>query len=342
MTIPTPELNQIIEHLRAGEKEQAAGLLRQVLKHNPHNVKALVWLGGLTTHTREGIIALERALKLDPGNVVAERYLDRWRALQVGGQLAARWGQQNLADAARLRAHHLAILIDGDNARPGLIGKVLNEARKYGSLQIRRIYGDWTRPSMNGWKRVLQIYGIQPIQQFQHTTGKNATDSALIIDAMDILHGGQVDGFCLVSSDSDYTRLATRISESGLFVMGVGKKKTPRAFVNACDLFVYTETLLASPTKSEDKKLSREKTLAKTKAERDEELTDLLSRAFEQAAQPDGRAYLGTIGIYLQRLDPSFDPRKYGYRQLSQLVKAQKALFETETVSSKIYVRLCP
>ena len=138
----------------------------------------------------------------------------------------------------------IALLIDGDNAQPSLTGKILTEAGKYGLVTIRRIYGDWTTVNMQGWKHTLNENAIQPIQQFRYTVGKNATDSAMIIDAMDILHSHLVDGFCLVSSDSDYTRLATRIREMGFFVMGIGKQTTPKAFVNACNLFIYTENLV--------------------------------------------------------------------------------------------------
>ncbi len=143
------------------------------------------------------------------------------------------------------------MLIDGDNAQSSLLPQMLVEAGKYGMVTVRRIYGDWTTPNMNSWKDVLNFHAIQPIQQFRYTIGKNATDSAMIIDAMDIMHSRVVDGFCLVSSDSDYTRLATRIRESGIFVMGIGEKKTPKPFVNACDVFVYTENLVteAKPAK---------------------------------------------------------------------------------------------
>ena len=146
----------------------------------------------------------------------------------------------------KLAAGAWPVLIDGDNAQPSMINKMLAEASRYGTLTIRRIYGDWTTANMGGWKDNLQSYAIQPIQQFRYTIGKNATDSAMIIDAMDLLYSGVVDGFCLVSSDSDYTRLATRIREKGFFVMGIGQKKTPRAFVSACDVFVYTENLDAT------------------------------------------------------------------------------------------------
>jgi len=153
----------------------------------------------------------------------------------------------------KLRA--IAVLIDGDNAQPSLLDEILAEISKYGRTTIRRIYGDWTSPNMNGWKDVLQENAIQPIQQFRHTVGKNATDSAMIIEAMDILHSGVADGFCVVSSDSDYTRLATRIREKGLFVMGIGRQATAKAFRNACDVFVFTENLIPqedNPTEEAD------------------------------------------------------------------------------------------
>ncbi len=142
------------------------------------------------------------------------------------------------------KTRKIALLIDGDNAQPSLIGQILTEAGKYGLVTIRRIYGDWTTVNMSGWKTALHDSAIQPIQQFRYTIGKNATDSAMIIDAMDILHGHLVDGFCIVSSDSDYTRLATRIREMGFFVMGIGKRSTPKAFVNGCNIFIYTENLV--------------------------------------------------------------------------------------------------
>ena len=158
-----------------------------------------------------------------------------------------------------IASRRLAVLIDGDNAQPSLIKKILSEASKYGTVTVKRNYGDWTTTNMNGWKDTLNTYAVQPIQQFRYTIGKNATDSAMIIDAMDLLYSGTVDAFCLVSSDSDYTRLATRIREKGFFVMGIGQKKTPRPFVNACDVFVYTENLMPkkpSPRSRSGKKKS--------------------------------------------------------------------------------------
>src|SRR5512138_3328480 len=158
----------------------------------------------------------------------------------------------------------IAVLIDGDNAQSSLLPQMLVEAGRHGQVTVRRIYGDWTTNSMNSWKETLNYHAFQPIQQFRYTVGKNATDSAMIIDAMDILHSGVVDGFCLVSSDSDYTRLATRIRESGVFVMGIGEKKTPKPFVNACDLFVYTENLVAE-TKAAKARSSKRRSASKQK-----------------------------------------------------------------------------
>ncbi len=231
----------------------------------------------------------------------------------------------------------IALLIDGDNAQPMLIGKILTEASKYGKLTIRRIYGDWTTANMQGWKDTLNTAAIQPIQQFRYTVGKNATDSAMIIDAMDILHGKLVDGFCIVSSDSDYTRLATRIRESGIFVMGIGRQLTPKAFVNGCNVFIYTENLLPKETSR------RKKTSAKEEKPRKLDPLPLLKGAFEMAIQEDGWANLATMGIYLHQLDPGFDPRTYGFKQLSQLIKSYTKLFELrfqdESGTTTMYVK---
>ena len=228
------------------------------------------------------------------------------------------------------------MLIDGDNAQPSLLGDMLAEAGKYGLVTVRRIYGDWTTPNMGGWKEMLHTYAIQPIQQFRYSVGKNATDSAMIIDAMDILYTVRVDGFCLVSSDSDYTRLATRIREKSLFVMGIGKKLTPRAFVNACDVFVYAENLLKPPPNPSPK--------AKTKPELSPDFQALFKSAFDLAVGDDGWAFLGALGHHLRQLDPGFDPRTYGYKQLSLLVKGHPEVFEVKRVrgqgTSHIYVRL--
>ncbi len=260
------------------------------------------------------------------------------------------------------------MLIDGDNAQPSLIGQILAEAGKYGLVTIRRIYGDWTTVNMSGWKNALHDSAIQPIQQFRYTIGKNATDSAMIIDAMDILHGHLVDGFCIVSSDSDYTRLATRIREMGFFVMGIGKRSTPKAFVNGCNIFIYTENLVPRgreqreprEPRRRDRGGARRKAGGKETHEMKEEPEDreeradtgakydpvpLLKGAFDMAVHEDGWANLGEIGFYLRQLDPGFDPRTYGFKQLSQLIKTQQALFEVqsrgdEAGGAAIYIRL--
>jgi uncharacterized LabA/DUF88 family protein len=241
-----------------------------------------------------------------------------------------------------LSRHKIAILIDGDNAQSSLLPQMLVEAGKYGLVTVRRIYGDWTTPNMNSWKEVLNYHAFQPIQQFRYTIGKNATDSAMIIDAMDILHTGVVDGFCLVSSDSDYTRLATRIRETGVFVMGIGEKKTPKPFVNACDVFVYTENLV-----SETKKVKERirKPSAKKKSEKEEpDPMPILEKAYDLAVQEDGWARLDHMGNALYQLDPGFDPRTYGQRQLSRLVSSLKEYFEMKPQeidgSTLFYVRM--
>ncbi|MFA9454412.1 MAG: NYN domain-containing protein [Candidatus Aminicenantaceae bacterium] len=243
----------------------------------------------------------------------------------------------------------IALLIDGDNAQPRLIQEILAEAGKYGALTIRRIYGDWTTSNMQGWKDTLNSAAIQPIQQFRFTVGKNATDSAMIIDAMDILHSRTVDGFCVVSSDSDYTRLATRIRESGVFVMGIGKRITPKAFVNACNVFIFTENFdIKARTAPKGRKTTKQASSKEDKeAKEDRKIFDplpLLKGAFDMAIQEDGWANIATMGFYLRQLDPSFDPRTYGHRQLSQLLKSQSKLFDMrfqETPgSTDIFVRL--
>ncbi len=223
----------------------------------------------------------------------------------------------------------IAMLIDGDNAQAGLLSQMLVEAGRYGQVTVRRIYGDWTTTSMNSWKETLNFHAFQPIQQFRYTIGKNATDSAMIIDAMDILHASVVDGFCLVSSDSDYTRLATRIRETGIFVMGIGEKKTPKPFVNACDVFVYTENLVTEK-KAVSKQQSKPKDGTKKVKDEKEEVdpVPLLTQAFEMAVQQDGWASLANMGNALYQLDPGFDPRTYGHKQLSKMMMKFKEQFE--------------
>lgn len=230
-----------------------------------------------------------------------------------------------------LARNKIAMLIDGDNAQPGLLPQMLAEAGRHGQVTARRIYGDWTTANMNSWKETLNYHAFQPIQQFRYTIGKNATDSAMIIDAMDILHSGVVDGFCLVSSDSDYTRLATRIRETGIFVMGIGEKKTPKPFVNACDVFVYTENLVAEKKSTPQRRPVTSKTRA-TKQEKEEpDPMPILAQAFEMAVQQDGWARLDAMGTALYQLDPGFDPRTYGHKQLSRMVSKLKDRFDMKT-----------
>jgi uncharacterized LabA/DUF88 family protein len=230
-------------------------------------------------------------------------------------------------------SQRIAMLIDGDNAQPSLFGSMLEETGKYGTITIRRIYGDWTATNMGSWKDVLHNYAIQPIQQFRYTKGKNATDSAMIIDAIDILHSNVVDGFCIISSDSDYTRLCTRIRESGIFVMGIGKMTTPRSFVNACDRFVYTENL--EPPEPPEPKVAPahpgHKAPAVRPPEDNEDPMPLLMKAFDMAVKEDGWASLGQLGNNLRQLDPGFDPRTYHHKQLSLLIKAYSGIFRVQT-----------
>ncbi|HTP00253.1 MAG TPA: NYN domain-containing protein [Anaerolineales bacterium] len=221
----------------------------------------------------------------------------------------------------------IAMLIDGDNAQANLLSQMLVEAARYGQVTVRRIYGDWTTSNMNSWKETLNFHAFQPIQQFRYTIGKNATDSAMIIDAMDVLHSNAVDAFCLVSSDSDYTRLATRIRETGIFVMGIGEKKTPKPFVNACDVFVYTENLVAE-SKAAKARSSRRKSSSKQSPKAESDPMPLLEQAFDMAVREDGWARLDLMGNALYQLDPGFDPRTYGQRQLSRLIKSLKDQFE--------------
>ena len=224
------------------------------------------------------------------------------------------------------------MLVDGDNAQPSLIEHILAEIAKYGIVTTRRIYGDWTEPQMKGWKDSLHASAIQPIQQFRYTVGKNATDSALIIDAMDLLHAGTVNGFCIVSSDSDYTRLATRIREQGLFVMGIGRSQTPESFVKACEIFVHTENL-DPPARNEP---------SAPKSERSG-WTRTAVQAIDMATQDDGWAHLGVVGTNILKLDPTFDSRSYGYKQLSLLIKSRPELFETresKAAGGHFYVKM--
>lgn len=224
------------------------------------------------------------------------------------------------------RVPRLAILIDADNSNPARLHDLLAEIAKYGNASVRRAYGNWTSGHLGGWKSGLLDNSIQPIQQFNYTTGKNATDSALIIDAMDLLYGGRLDGFCIVSSDSDFTRLAARIREQGLTVYGFGERKTPQAFVAACDKFVYTENLGETPKVT--------KKASKTgKLKRDAKLDALLAEAMDAASDDDGWARLSAVGSNLSRLASDFDTRSWGYAKLKDMMAAHPA-YVLETRSS--------
>ena len=263
----------------------------------------------------------------------------------------------------------LAVLIDADNAQPAVIEGLLAEIAKYGVASVKRIYGDFTSTRMTQWKQALLKHSINPVQQFAYTSGKNATDSSLIIDAMDLLYTQRFDGFCLVSSDSDFTRLAQRLREEGLLVYGFGEKKTPDAFVQACDKFVYTEVLRteapphtaakptgAAPAKKAAKSAPQKPAAvaapvaptapAEGKDKAGEPLPiALIRQAIEEASDENGWAFLGSVGSYLNKIRPDFDPRLYGHRKLSDLLKHQPRHFAIEervvagSSNKMIYIR---
>lgn len=233
----------------------------------------------------------------------------------------------------------LAVLIDADNAQPSLVESLLAEIVKYGTAHVKRIYGDWTTPNLGGWKKSLLGYSIQPIQQFRYTVGKNATDSAMIIDAMDLLYSGNFEGFCLVSSDSDFTRLASRIREAGLVVYGFGERKTPQPFRTACDKFVYTDVLV-KPDNDTDVAAGKGQQTAK-ELRGDAWLMNLIRNAVEAASDDTGWASLGPVGSIINKQSADFDSRNYGYGKLSSLIKAI-GLFECEQRDKALYVRNKP
>jgi hypothetical protein len=246
----------------------------------------------------------------------------------------------------QLRLDRLAVLIDADNTSSGLIEPLLKEIAKYGSAHVKRIYGDWTAPNLAGWKDKLNEFAIQPIQQFSYTKGKNSTDSALIIDAMDLLYTRNFDGFCIVSSDSDFTRLASRIREAGLIVYGFGKKMTPKAFIGACDKFIYTEILLDLEEPSALQKTNPSSTEplissgnvsfhSKDLNDSDKQLNQLLKDTYDAIAEEDGWIELGLFGNRLTQLVPDFDPRNYGVKQLKKLVKSTEIFEIRETPHEK-------
>ena len=228
----------------------------------------------------------------------------------------------------------LAVLIDADNAHPSIVDGLLAEIAKYGTAHVKRAYGDWTGTSLKGWKDQLLAQSIQPIQQFAYTRGKNATDAAMVIDAMDLLYSGRFDGFCIVSSDSDFTRLAARIRESGLTVYGFGERKTPKSFVAACDKFIYVENLtydesVAAPAGDVVKPAPR---ATATQLKGDAALVNLLRNAVEAASDDDGWAPLAGVGQIITNQRPDFDSRTYGYAKLSDLIDTT-SLFELESRS---------
>ena len=225
----------------------------------------------------------------------------------------------------------LAVLIDSDNTPARLATELLEEIAKYGTPTIKRAYGDWTTPQLGGWKDQLALHAIQPVQQFAYTRGKNSTDSALIIDAMDLLYAGNLEGFAIVSSDSDFTRLATRLRESGMTVYGLGRRSTPEYFVTACDRFVYLELLSEEP---------------EAPAPRPPKLKRLLSTAISSTSKDDGWSNLGEVGSYLVKSHAAFDPRDYGHTKLGELVRGESYVEVKDvrgpTGHSHLLVRLKP
>jgi uncharacterized LabA/DUF88 family protein len=237
----------------------------------------------------------------------------------------------------------LAVLIDGDNIPSAHVKEMMEEIAKYGNPTIKRIYGDWTKPHLSKWKNMLLENAITPIQQYGYTQGKNSTDSAMIIDAMDILYSEKVNGFCLVSSDSDFTRLATRLREAGMLVYGIGEKKTPDPFIVACDKFIYIEIL---KNQSESSETETSGTISKSNVDKiTQKEIRFISSTIQDVADDDGWAFLGDVGSLLQKKQPNFDSRNYGFQKLTPLIKSISN-FEVETRDSGkgrfklIYVRL--
>jgi len=254
----------------------------------------------------------------------------------------------------------LAVLIDADNVPYSNVKGMMEEITKFGTPTTKRIYADWTRPNANGWKSVLLEHAITPIQQYSYTSGKNSSDSALIIDAMDLLYSGKLDGFCIVSSDSDFTRLAIRLRESGMKVIGIGEQKTPKPFISACDRFIFIEVLdgaikkkTAKPAASEIKKVvekeiakSAEKPTQKPLNKIDEDIIELIESTIEDIADDDGWAFLGDVGNLVVRKKPEFDSRNYGFVKLTPMLKSLTDILEIDERESDkkgikhVYVRL--
>ena len=237
---------------------------------------------------------------------------------------------------------NLAVLIDGDNIPSAFLKEMMEEIAKYGNPTIKRIYGDWTKPNLSKWKNILLENAITPIQQYSYTSGKNATDSAMIIDAMDILYSEKVNGFCIVSSDSDFTRLATRLREAGMQVIGIGEKKTPNPFIVACDKFIYIEIL---KTKTKEKASEDEKELDKETFDKiSQNEIKLIATTITDLSDDEGWAFLGDVGSLLQKKRPNFDPRNYGFQKLTPLIHSigKFEIEQRESLKGKsklIYVR---
>jgi uncharacterized LabA/DUF88 family protein len=241
---------------------------------------------------------------------------------------------------------NLAVLIDGDNIPSAYVKEMMEEIAKYGNPTIKRIYADWTKPNPTKWKNILLENAITPIQQYGYTSGKNATDSAMIIDAMDILYSEKVDGFCLVSSDSDFTRLATRLREAGMKVYGIGEKKTPEPFIVACDKFIYIEILKNKPDETitnGEADLTAEKPSRKSEIDKiTPGVIKLISSTISDLEDEDGWAYLGDVGNLLQKKQTNFDPRNYGFQKLTPLIKSTNKFEIAEEQTGKfklIYVK---
>ena len=234
------------------------------------------------------------------------------------------------------KENKLAVLFDADNVPYSRVREMLDEVAKYGNPTIKSIYGDWTKPSVSGWKSVLLENAITPVQQYSYTTGKNATDSAMIIYAMDILHVDQVDGFCIVSSDSDFTRLATRLREAGKFVIGIGEKKTPKPFIVSCDKFIYIEILGNNETQNvHDSKTTKEVSKpTKVKDAIGNDIISLLNQSIDDLAVDSGWAFLAEVGNLILKKKPDFDPRNYGFPKLTPLIESCKTHFTIDKRNS--------
>ena len=243
----------------------------------------------------------------------------------------------------------LAVLIDADNVPYANVKEMFEEIAKYGTPTFKRIYADWTKPTVSGWKNVLLENAITPIQQYSYSTGKNASDSALIIDAMDILYTGKVDGFCIVSSDSDFTRLATRLREAGMKVIGIGEKKTLNPFITACDKFIYLEILnpqIKSPAENSNKKISKNTNPAANNplSKIESGIIKLFADSITDLADENGWAFLGELGNLMLKKKPDFDPRNYGYSKMLPLIKSMHKFEIDERDTGKnnikhIYIR---